>query len=86
MDGNHSAASIVYDTTGPSVTALRDDAPSIDEIESEAKVFAFHVEAMLSAVERQGTCQPYQTQVARALLGSLLEALDELRPPRNSRP
>ncbi len=86
MDGNHSVASPSFDEAVTPANTELDPMRAIAQIESEAKVFALRVESMLSAIEQQGACQPYQAQVARALLSGLLDAIDELRPPRNSYP
>ncbi len=63
------------------------NAPGIDvqsqETASELKVFGHRIESLLATHERGGSCGVYQMQIARGLLGSLLDAIDEMGPVRS---
>ena len=59
---------------------LPDKTPSVDEVVFESHRFAARVESLLSSLEQGGAGDAYGIRITRALLGSLVESLNEMGP------
>ncbi len=71
--------SVVQSTFDASSALVPNDAmASMSRIDLEVKVLGQHMEGLLTAIERGGACESYQMQIARALLGSLIDAIEEM--------
>ena len=79
MDGT---GSLVAPTLDALDTVMQGGSP-LPAITSDLKVFGHRMESLLTAIERGGACESYQMQIARALLGTLLDAIDDMAEVRS---
>ncbi|MEI8256295.1 MAG: hypothetical protein WCJ30_11545 [Deltaproteobacteria bacterium] len=76
MDGAGFVAASAFGARGTVVQSANLPA----NIASDLQAFGRRIESRLAALERSGSCGSYEMQIARALLGSLLDAIDEMGP------
>ncbi len=74
MDGSGSLALPALDALGTGVPSQL----SAPDIASEMKGFGRRMESLLATLERSGSCESHKMMIARALLHSLLDAIDEM--------